>query len=163
MTKIAYQFNIGIDVSKQKLDVSYNDKEIAVFDNSTKGFKQLVKSIKNKKSTRIVIEATGGYERPLAHFLQDQNISMSIVNAKRVRDFAKVLGRLAKTDEIDSQVIRLFTQTINPHVMEPRSESQQSLDSLVHRRDQLVKQRAMEKQHLETVVDKDAKRFHVQQ
>lgn len=47
--------------------------------------------------------------------------------------------------------------------MEPRSESQQSLDSLVHRRDQLVKQRAMEKQHLETVVDKDAKRFHVQQ
>lgn len=105
MTKITYQFNIGIDVSKQKLDVSYNDKEIAVFDNSTKGFKQLVKSIKNKKSTRIVIEATGGYERPLAHFLQDQNISMSIVNAKRVRDFAKVLGRLAKTDEIDSQVI----------------------------------------------------------
>jgi transposase len=157
MTKIAYQFNIGIDVSKQKLDVSYNDKEIAVFDNTPKGLKQLVKSIKNKKRTRIVMEATGGYERPLAHFLQDQNIAVSIVNAKRVRDFAKALGWLAKTDEIDSHVIRLFAQTINPHVTEPRSESQQSLDSLVHRRDQLVKPRAMEKQHLETVVDKDAK------
>jgi len=158
MTKITYQFNIGIDVSKQKLDVSYNDKETAVFENSPKGFKQLLKSLKNKKSTRIVMEATGGYERPLAHFLQAQKIAVSIVNAKRVRDFAKALGQLAKTDKIDSHVIRLFAQTINPQVMEPKSESQQSLDSLVHRRDQLVKQRAMEKQHLETVVDKEAKR-----
>jgi len=158
MAKIAYQFNIGIDVSKQKLDVSYNDKKIAVFDNTPQGFKQLLKSITNKQNTRIVMEATGGYERPLAHFLQDQNIAVSIVNAKRVRDFAKALGRLAKTDEIDSHVIRLFAETINPHCIERKSRSQQSLDSLVHRRDQLVKQRAMEKQHLETVVNKDAER-----
>ncbi len=157
MAKIAYEFNIGIDVSKQKLDVSFNDEEIAVFDNSLQGFKQLSRLLKNKKNTRVVMEATGGYERPLAHFLQDQHIAVSIVNAKRVRDFAKALGKLAKTDKIDSHVIRLFAASIDPHVMEQKSESQQSLDSLVHRRDQLVKQRATEKQHLETVTNKDAK------
>lgn len=69
MTKTVYKFNIGIDVSKQKLDVSFNDKEIAVFDNTTQRYKQLLKSIKHKKDTRVVMEATGGYERDLAHFL----------------------------------------------------------------------------------------------
>ncbi len=158
MTKIDYKFNIGIDVSKQKLDVSFNDKEIAIFENNEQGFKQLLKLIKNKENTRIVMEATGGYERPLAYFFQDRSIAVSVVNAKRVRDFAKALGKLAKTDEIDSHVIRLFAEAINPQVMEQKSASQQSLDSLVHRRDQLVKQRKMEKQHLETVFDKEAKR-----
>lgn len=158
MTKIVYEYNIGIDVSKKKLDVSFNDKEIATFDNTLQGFKQLLKAIKKRKDTRIVMEATGGYERPLAQFLQDQHMAVSVVNAKRVRDFAKALGRLAKTDEIDSHVIRLFAEVIDPRVMEKKSESQQSLDSLVHRRNQLVKQRTMEKQHLETVFDKEATR-----
>ncbi len=83
---------------------------------------------------------------------------MSIVNAKRVRDFAKALGKLAKTDEIDSHVIRLFAESIKPHVMEQRNEEHHSLESLTQRREQLVKQRAIEKQHLETVTNKDVRR-----
>jgi len=155
MTNITYEFNIGIDVSKQKLDVSFNDKETAIFANTSQGFKQFLKSIKNKSNTRVVMEATGGYERPLAHFIQDQGMAVSVVNPKRVRDFAKALGKLAKTDEIDSHVIRLFAESIDPRIMEQKNELQQLLDSLTHRRGQLIKQRAKEKQHLETATSKE--------
>lgn len=158
MTNKNYTFNIGIDISKKKLDISFNDAETASYDNNLTGFKQLLKQIANKKTTRIVMEATGGYERPLVNFLQEQGIAVSVVNAKRVRDYAKALGKLAKTDKIDSHVIRLFAEAINPDITKKLTESQQSLDSLTLRRNQLVKQRAMEKQHIETVTNKDTKR-----
>lgn len=158
MTKITYKFNIGIDVSKQKLDVSFNDQETAEFDNNPKGFKRLLKHIKNKQTARVVMEATGGYERLLAAFLQKEGLAVSIVNPKRVRDYAKALGQLAKTDEIDSHIIRLFAEAINPQVTQGKSVLQQSLDSITHRRGQLVKQRAMEKQHLETATNKETVR-----
>ena len=158
MTNIKYTFNIGIDISKKKLDISFNANETASYDNNLTGFKQLLKQIVNKKTTRVVMEATGGYERPLVSFLQEHGIAVSVVNAKRVRDYAKALGKLAKTDKIDSHVIRLFAAAINPGVTEKLTESQQLLDSLTLRRNQLVKQRAMEKQHLETVINKDTER-----
>jgi transposase len=102
------------------------------------------------------MEATGGYEKPLAHFLQGQGVAVSIVNAKRVRDYAKALGLLAKNDVIDAKVIRMFADAVNPKLLPTVSDAQQALDAQVHRRDQLVKQRAMEKQHLETVGNKEA-------
>jgi len=157
MTKISFTFNIGIDISKKKLDISFSDDKTASYDNHLSGFKQLLKQISNKDKTRVVMEATGGYERPLVQFLQDKEIAVSVVNAKRVRDYAKALGKLAKTDKIDSHVIRLFATAIDPSVTEQLSESQQSLDSLTLRRNQLVKQRTMEKQHRETVINKETK------
>ena len=69
-----------------------------------------------------------------------------------------LLGRLAKNDVIDAQVIRLFADAVNPKLLPTASETQQALDAQVHRREQLVKQRAMEKQHLESVGNKDAVR-----
>jgi len=158
MTNISYTFNIGIDISKKKLDISFSDNKTTSYDNDLNGFKQLLKQIQDKGRTRIAMEATGGYERPLVRFLQEKCIAVSVVNAKRVRDYAKALGKLAKTDKIDSHVIRLFAEAINPNVTEQLSESQQSLDSLTLRRNQLVKQRAIEKQHLETVTNKETKR-----
>ena len=104
------------------------------------------------------MEATGGYEKPLAHFLQSQGVAVSIVNAKRVRDYAKALGILAKNDRIDAEVIRQFADAVNPKLLSTASDSQQALDALAHRREQLVKQRAMEKQHIETVGNKEAVR-----
>jgi transposase len=158
MTNITYQFNIGVDVAKQKIDVSFNDQRVASFENNLAGFKLLLKEIKDKSQTRVVMEVTGGYEKPLAHFLQGQGVAVSIVNAKRVRDYAKALGRLAKNDVIDAKVIRLFADAVNPKLLPTASDTQQALDAQVHRREQLVKQRAMEKQHLETVGNKDAVR-----
>jgi transposase len=156
MTNITYQFNIGVDIAKQKIDVSFNDQRVASFENSLAGFKLLLKQIKDKPQTRIAMEATGGYEKPLADFLQGQGVAVSIVNAKRVRDYAKALGLLAKNDVIDAKVIRMFADAVNPKLLPTVSDAQQALDAQVHRRDQLVKQRAMEKQHLETVGNKEA-------
>lgn len=158
MTNKTYNLNIGVDISKQKIDVSFNDQRVVSFENNPAGFKLLLKEIKDKPQTRVVMEATGGYERPLAHFLQGQGVAVSIVNAKRVRDYAKALGRLAKNDMIDAEVIRLFADAVNPKLLPTASDTQQALDAQVHRREQLVKQRAMEKQHLETVGNKDAVR-----
>jgi transposase len=158
MTNITYQFNIGVDIAKQKLDVSFSDQRVVSFENNLAGFKLLLKEIENKSQTRVVMEATGGYEKPLAHFLQDQGVAVNIVNAKRVRDYAKALGVLAKNDVIDAKVIRLFADAVNPTLLPTASDTQQALDAQVHRREQLVKQRAMEKQHLETVGNKEAVR-----
>jgi transposase len=158
MTNITYQFNIGVDIAKQKLDVSFSDQRVVSFENNLAGFKLLLKEIENKSQTRVVMEATGGYEKPLAHFLQDQGVAVSIVNAKRVRDYAKALGVLAKNDVIDAKVIRLFADAVNPTLLPTASDTQQALDAQVHRREQLVKQRAMDKQHLETVGNKEAVR-----
>lgn len=156
MTNNTYQFNIGIDIAKQKFDVSFSDDKSASFDNTPAGFQLLLKAIKDKSQTRIVMEATGGYEKPLAHFLQAQGVAVSIVNAKRVRDYAKALGRLAKNDVIDAKVIRLFADAVNPKLLPTASKTQQALDAQMHRREQLVRQRAQEKQHLETISNKDA-------
>ena len=156
MAKPSYELNIGIDVSKMNLDISFGNQDTARFSNDPKGFKQFVKRIGQASSARVVMEATGGYEKPLANFLHEHGIAVSIVNAKRVRDFAKALGRLAKTDGIDAQVIRRFAESLDPRVMSPQSETQQAMDGVMRRREQLVKQRAMEKQHLETVVNKEA-------
>jgi len=90
--------------------------------------------------------------------LQTYGIDVSIVNPKRVRDYAKALGKLAKTDTIDAHVIRLFAEAVNPSIMPQKNESQQALDALARRREQLVKQRTMEKQHLETATNPEAKR-----
>jgi len=94
----------------------------------------------------------------LVQFLQKKGIAVSVVNAKRVRDYAKALGKLAKTYKIDSHVIRLFSEAINPEVTEKLSDSQQSLNGLNLRRTQMVKLRSMEKQHIETVTNKAPKR-----
>lgn len=158
MTNTHYTDNIGIDISKNKLDISFNDNETASYANDLEGFNQLLKRIPNKKMTRVVMEATGGYERLLVSFLQEKGVAVSIVNAKRVRDYAKALGKLAKTDKIDSHVIRLFAGAVNPNITEKLSNSQISLNALGLRRNQLVKQRTMEKQHLETVTNEGAKR-----
>ncbi len=157
MTTKTYEHNLGVDISKEKIDVSFNADGVVGFTNNQQGFQQLLKRI-SKESTRVVMEATGGYEKPLAAFLQTYGIDVSIVNPKRVRDYAKALGKLAKTDTIDAHVIRLFAEAVNPQVMPQKSESQQALDALARRREQLVKQRTMEKQHLETATNPEAKR-----
>ena len=159
MTNKTYQFNIGVDIAKHKLDVSFSDQRGVSCENNQSGFKLLLKEIENKSQTRVVMEATGGYEKPLAHFLQDHGVAVSIVNAKRVRDYAKALGLLAKNDVIDAKVIRMFADAVNPKLLPAANDTQQALDAQVHRGEQLVKQRAMEKQHQETVGNKDAGRF----
>ncbi len=149
---------IGDDVAKLKLDISMPDNQAIVIDNNESGFKQLLERIPSVQTVYFVMEATGGYEKGLANFLLSQGAAVSVVNAKRVRDYAKAIGQHAKNDRIDAQVIRDYAEMAQPKHREQRSKIANQLEALMKRRDQLVKQRAMEKQHLETANDPYATR-----
>jgi transposase len=149
---------IGVDVAKLKLDISMPDNQAVVIDNNEAGFKQLLKTIPPIQTVCFVMEATGGYEKGLANFLLSQGAAVSIVNAKRVRDYAKAIGQHAKNDRIDAKVIRDYAEMAQPKHRKQRSKIANQLEALMKRRDQLVKQRTMEKQHLEAANDPYATR-----
>ncbi len=94
---------IGIDVSKALLDVYIlPHKKYMQFKNDTKGIQKLSEKLKSFSPVSIVMEATGGYEKLVTQSLQKANFRVSVVNPRLIRDFAKALGKLAKTDLIDA-------------------------------------------------------------
>ena len=96
----------------------------------------------------VICEPSGGYERDLLEALWSAGIPVSLVNAARVRSFARAQGLLAKTDEIDASVLREFGELLQPAVLEAPSPSRQRLAALVQRREQLVNLLTMEEQRL---------------
>jgi transposase len=153
---------IGVDVAKQKLDVSVDDHTALTIDNDEASFKNLLKRIPDRGSVCLAMEATGGYERKPVAFLQSRNIAVAVVNPKRVRDYAKAMGAYAKNDRIDAAMIRQYAQaaydTNRLQLRESITEAAQRRESLLRRRNQLVGQRAIEKQHLESATDQDTVR-----
>lgn len=150
MTENVYKFYIGIDVSKVKLDVALsNNPSITQFSNDEEGLKELIKTLPSKKRSLIILEATGGYEKFAASYLKARKYNVAVVNAKRVRDFAKSWGKLAKTDGIDARAIMLFGKAFNPAPQSLTSQVEDKRQQNINRRTQLVKMIAVEKQHLE--------------
>lgn len=141
---------IGIDVCKGFLDIALNDDgPLHRVTNDKAGFKKLKKLLSNNKNSLLIMEATGGYERACAKYFQEQEVTVCIVNAKRVRDFAKAAGKLAKTDNIDAQMIRKYAIAFNPHAQTITTPVQAILSDNMRRRSQIVRMLAVEKQHLE--------------
>lgn len=154
MSKNSYKFYIGIDVSKAKLDVAMGGgKAPLLVLNDPDGLKRLVKQLPTKEESLIILEASGGYEKYAADYLRGEGFKVAIVNPKRVRDFAKAAGKLAKTDCIDAQIIRNFGQTFNPSAQPPLTPAETKRLQTLNRREQLVRMIAIEKQHLETSSD----------
>lgn len=142
---------VGIDVAKRSFDVYVStEKKLFSCSNDPAGFRQLLAQLPPPSSSLIVVEATGGYHRSLAMALTDAGYQVAIVNPKRVRDFAKALGILAKTDRIDAQVLARFAEQTRPRTQTPPSEKQQQIQELTVRRRQLVELRAIEKNHQES-------------
>jgi len=110
---------VGVDVSKFTLDVFHPDTgELSKFDNTEVAVEEFCRSLKKKKrSVMVVMEATGGYETLLLSQLAKHKIEASVLNPKRVRDFAKGFGADAKTDRIDAQVISEYARVVNPQYM----------------------------------------------
>lgn len=136
---------VGIDVSKGRLDVAVRptQKHWSVT-NDNAGLAELLKELGQLESPLIVLEPTGGYERELVSALVRAKFCFVVVNARQVRDFARAVGRLAKTDQIDAGVLARFGEAVRP---EPRllpDEDTAELDALVTRRRQLVEFRAAE-------------------
>jgi transposase len=132
---------IGIDVSKHNLDAHLlpHDQHQR-FTNDPAGIAQLIAFIRHANPARIVVESTGGYERQLLYASLARGLPVALVNPRPVRDFAKALGQLAKTDSIDARVLARFAQQVPTRLTVLPSEQQKTLRELVTRRRQLVEQ-----------------------
>jgi transposase len=142
---------VGIDVSKARLDVAELGGRVWQVDNSADGIAQLVKEMVELQPELIVVEATGGYQRAVVDALFHAGISVAMVNATRVRQFARAGGLLAKTDKLDAQLLAVFGQRMQPKQYEGKSEAEKQLSALLVRRKQLEEMLKAEKNRLRTI------------
>jgi transposase len=142
---------VGIDVAKDSLDVCLlpTERHFTVT-NDGDGFRQLVDELPPAGTCLVILEATGGYQRRVVAALAAAGHTVAVVNPRQVRDFARGLGILAKTDRLDARVIARFGQQAQPRPSEISSEKQAAFRELVTRRRQLVEFRTAEKNRLET-------------
>lgn len=150
---------VGIDVSKSVLDVHVRPDDTArQFANTPEGIDALRDWLRPLEATLVVIEASGGYERALLTTLSLGGFRVSLVNPKRVRDFAKAVGQLAKTDKLDAAILAHFGQALRPSVWTMPSADAQKLQALLARRTQLLGMRTMEKNRLASLTDSRVRR-----
>ena len=150
---------VGIDVAKKSLDVATLPATTRrTFSHDAKGRRELLGNLPQPETCLVVVEATGGYERLLVADLLDAGHLVAVVNPRQVRDFAKALGILAKTDRIDAAVIARFGQQVKPRPLAEVHEKQGELDQLVTRRRQLVVLRTAEKNRFTMAHSKPVKR-----
>lgn len=150
---------VGIDVSKHSWDVHLLPSgQRASLASDEAGLRQLLALLKTAGRPLIVLEATGGLERRVAVDLIDAGYEVAVVNPRQVRDFARSLGRLAKTDRLDAEVLAWFADKVRPRTTPKVPEKQLELDGLVTRRRQLVQFRAAEQMRREQASVKAAKK-----
>lgn len=147
------QLYVGIDVSKGYLDVAVRPTgQQWRVSNTEEGLGQLVERLQGLSPALVVLEATGGYEVPVAAALGTAGLPMAVVNPRQVRDFARATGKLAKTDSLDAQLLALFAERVRP-VPRPLPDSQtQELDALLARRRQIVAMLVTEQNRLGTAM-----------
>ncbi len=152
---------VGVDVSKDKLDFAFDDDTQTSTLKNTKEqiVKELIGRVKNPKSTIAVMEATGGYEERLVTLLHEHKIALAVVNPRRVRDFADGIGRDAKTDPLDAQVIAFYGRVVKPEPQVAKSEEEKKLKSLVERRRQLLDLINQESNRLGQTTDREIRGY----
>lgn len=111
------------------------------------------------ETARVICEPSGGYERDLLEALWADSIEVCLVNAVRIRAFARAQGLLAKTDRIDAGVLREFGELLRPEALEAPSPQRQRLAALVQRREQLIHLLSMEEQRLTQTRDKTVRKL----
>jgi transposase len=140
---------VGIDIGKARLDVAIGKSgEEWAADNDPTGIQKTVARLTQLRPTLIVIESTGGLEVPLMLELSKAGLPFALVHPGRVRNFARSLGLLAKTDKLDARLLAHFAEAIRPPVTSLPSEAEQRLNALVVRRKQLLDILVAEKNHL---------------
>ncbi len=149
---------IGIDISKHSFDVFVLEKnKELVLTNDSEGIFKCVALCQKIQPGLVVMEATGGYEMPLASHLQAEGFGVAIINPRRIRDFARALGQMAKTDKIDAQVIAKFAATLEPMPHELISDNSRKLKALIARRKQLLGMHTAELNRMEHAFDNEVK------
>lgn len=156
---------LGLDIAKLTLELSpLQGSKTHSFTNDSKGHQRLLAHLNALPgSLHIVCEATGGYEHQLLNVLFESRFTVSLVNPRKVRDFARAKGILAKTDRIDALVLASYGRLLNPPPTPAKSADQQRLTQLVTRRQELISLIGQEQNRLEhhhdPFVIKEAKRL----
>lgn len=148
---------VGIDVAKAHVDVSVLGAQLDAqrFDNETQAHSALAAALKSLDVALVVMEATGGYETELACALQAAGLPVAVVNPRQARDFARSMGRLAKTDRVDARMLAelaavlLRRKDLGRFLRPLANEQQQWLAALVTRRRQLLTMLLSERQRLQ--------------
>ncbi len=142
---------VGIDVSKLQLDVHVlPDGQGWSVANDEIGHAELAKKLGDIKPELVVLEATGGYQTQVVAELALHGIQVAVVNPRQVRDYAKAIGRLAKTDSIDASVLASFAQNVRPEPRPLPDDQTVELHAMVDRRRQLIDTRTAETNRLGT-------------
>jgi transposase len=106
--------------------------------NDDAGIEALVTKLRELGATLVVMEPTGGFEAKVAAAIAVAGLPLAVVNARQVRDFAKAVGRLAKTDKIDAAILAHFAEAVRPEARGVADEQTQELSADLARRRQIV-------------------------
>jgi transposase len=144
--------HVGLDVAKLSLQLHLVDR-FHNLANDPKGHRQLLKLLRDHPGAHVICEATGGYEQALVRCLQSADIPVTVVEAGRVRHFARAQGLRAKTDPIDAAVLSGYGRTFSPAPTTAPSVQLQRLSSVTQRRRQLMQSLLMQRNYAEHYSD----------
>ena len=143
---------VGIDVSKVRFDVAIHAQATTwQAANTDAGIAALIQQLTEIEPTLILLEATGGFELGLVAALALAKLPVVVTNPRRVRNFARATGQLAKTDKLDAQMLAHFAAALRPEVRPLPSAQEEQLTALLTRRRQIVDMLTVEKNRLHTV------------
>lgn len=136
---------VGVDIAKAWLDVASGPAgPVTRHPHDEPTIAALVAGWQTQPPQLIVLEATGGLERALAGAAAAAGLAVAVVNPRQVREFARAVGRHAKTDRVDAQLLALFAERVQPPVRPLPAAATDALAALVDRRRQLVEMRTAE-------------------
>jgi transposase len=142
---------VGVDVSKGRLDLAILPEESRYSEaNEHEGVQRLLELLAQDPPDLVVVESTGGYERDLVAALAAKAMPVVVVNPRQVRDFARAMGVLAKTDTIDALVLARFGEATKPEIRPLPDEETTALQALITRRKQLSEMIVSESNRLDT-------------
>mgnify|MGYP001099308163 CR=1 FL=1 len=151
MSNLSNEIWIGVDVCKAQLDVAVGEGgETWSSDNDEQGIARTVARCKLLQPRLVVVESTGGLESSLVSALYLAGVPVALVNPRRVREFAKAAGLLAKTDKLDARLLVRFAQAIKPAPTHLPTQEEQLLSAMITRRRQLIDMRTAETNRLPT-------------
>lgn len=143
------EISVGIDVSKDRLDVAVIPANDCWQEpNDETGIQNLVNRLGKITPVFVILEASGGYEANVAGALAHAGLPVCVVNPAQVRNYAKGTGTVAKTDTIDSLILAQFGLSVRPVVRSLKNEEMQALSALLMRRRQVVEMLVMEKNRM---------------
>ncbi|HBC3855496.1 TPA: IS110 family transposase [Vibrio parahaemolyticus] len=151
-TKLKQSINVGVDTGKTQLDIHIRPLDIFFsVENTDKGIKKALGIINKYSPERIVIESTGRLEMPFVLACTEANLPIVRANPVHIKRFAGAIGRRAKNDRLDAELIAHYGEAIKPQLTIIKAENIRLMSDLVIRRNQLLSMQTMEKNRIQVL------------